>query len=99
MLDPKLLRAQPEQVATQLARREFVLDLAQFSDLESRRKQLQVETEKLQAERNAGSKRIGLAKGKGEDATPILESMEMIKQQLVANEHALAKLQADLEDF
>ncbi len=46
MLDPKLLRTQPEQVAQQLARRGFVFDLARFQALESRRKQLQTETEK-----------------------------------------------------
>jgi seryl-tRNA synthetase len=99
MLDPKLLRAQPEQVAAQLARRGFTLDLARFNALEASRKQLQTETEKLQAERNTGSKRIGQAKAKGEDATPILESMEAIKSQLAANEQALSALQAQFEDF
>jgi seryl-tRNA synthetase len=99
MLDPKLLRAQPEIVANQLARRGFVFDLDRFRELETRRKSLQTETEKLQAERNAGSKRIGQAKGKGEDPAPILADMERIKGQLAANEAALAELQAEFENF
>lgn len=99
MLDPKLLRAQPETVAAQLARRGFAFDLPRFQELESRRKALQTETEKLQAERNAGSKRIGQAKARGEDASPILADMERIKQGLAANEQALAALQAEFEDF
>ncbi|MBL6750868.1 MAG: serine--tRNA ligase [Nevskia sp.] len=99
MLDPKLLRAQPEVVAAQLARRGFVFDLERFRGLEARRKALQTETEKLQAERNAGSKRIGQAKGKGEDVSPIFEDMERIKGQLAGNEQALAALQAEFEDF
>ena len=99
MLDPKLLRTQHDQVAAQLARRGFAFDLAKFSELESRRKALQIETEKLQAERNAGSKRIGAAKAKGEDAAPILEAMEAIKQKLAANEQSLAALQSEFEDF
>ncbi len=99
MLDPKLLRSQTEQVAAQLARRGFAFDLDRFNALEARRKQLQTETERLQSERNAGSKRIGQAKAKGEDVTPILESMDALKRQLGDNEQALAALQTEFEDF
>lgn len=99
MLDPKLLRTDPEQVAAQLARRGFVMDHARFGELETRRKQLQVDTEQLQSERNAGSKRIGQAKAKGEDVAPILESMDALKRQLAENEQALAEVQADFEAF
>jgi seryl-tRNA synthetase len=99
MLDPKRLRANPEAVAAQLLRRSFVFDTARFIELETARKQLQTETEQLQAERNAGSKRIGMAKSKGEDASPILADMDRIKAQLTANEQALTVLQADFEDF
>jgi len=99
MLDPKLLRTQPEAVAAQLARRGFAFDLARFQDLEARRKSLQTETEKLQAERNAGSKRIGLAKSKGEDVAPILADMDRLKAQLATNEQSLAALQTEFEDF
>jgi seryl-tRNA synthetase len=99
MLDPKRLRANPEAVAEQLARRGYAFDLARFAELESARKQLQSETEKLQAERNAGSKRIGQAKAKGEDASPILADMERIKDKLAGNEQALSALQVEFEDF
>lgn len=99
MLDPKRLRADAPAIAAQLARRGFVFDLAQFNALESRRKQLQTETEQLQAERNTGSKRIGQAKGKGEDVAPILADMDRIKGQLSSNEQALSALQAEFEAF
>lgn len=99
MLDPKLLRTDPAQVAAQLARRGFVMDQVRFGELEARRKQLQVDTEQLQSERNAGSKRIGQAKAKGEDVAPILESMDALKRQLAENELALAELQAGFEAF
>ena len=99
MLDPKLLRAQTETLAAQLARRGFVFDLPRFQDLESQRKALQVETEQLQAERNAGSKRIGQAKAKGEDAAPILADMELIKTRLADNAARLDRLQAEFDDF
>jgi seryl-tRNA synthetase len=99
MLDPKRLRSDAPAVAQQLRRRGFVFELDQFNALESRRKQLQTETEKLQAERNAGSKRIGQAKAQGEDASPILADMDRIKRALADNEQALTALQAELEDF
>ncbi|WP_293395174.1 serine--tRNA ligase [Nevskia sp.] len=99
MLDPKHLRADAVAIAAQLARRGYVFDLERFNALEAQRKQMQTETEALQAERNAGSKRIGQAKAKGEDATPIFADMERIKTQLVGNEAALNTLQTEFDEF
>src|SRR3546814_15481224 len=99
MLDPKFLRSQPEVVAAKLARRGFHFDLARFTELEARRKRLQGETEQLQAERNSGSKRIGQAKAKGEDASPILADMDRIKTQLADIEAQLIALQAAFDGF
>jgi len=99
MLDPKRLRQNPQEVADRLARRGVAFDLARFESLESQRKQLQTETEQLQATRNKSSKEIGFAKSKGLDATPLFEQVEAIKQQLSERETALAQLQVELEDF
>jgi seryl-tRNA synthetase len=99
MLDPKLLRSQTADVAVQLARRGYVLDVARFAEMEARRKQLQTETENLQAERNRRSKEIGQAKGRGEDVAPILADMEALKRKLADNDAALTGLQAEFEDF
>ena len=99
MLDPKRLRANPQEVAAQLARRGYVFDLANFEALETRRKALQIETEALQAARNKASKEIGFAKGRGEDPAPLLAQVEGFKQQLAANETALAALLAEFDDF
>lgn len=64
MLDPNLLRNEPDAVAEKLARRGFKLDVDKLGALEERRKVLQVKTENLQAERNSRSKSIS----KGESA-------------------------------
>ena len=50
MLDPNLLRTEPDAVAEKLARRGFKLDVDKLRALEERRKVLQVQTENLQAE-------------------------------------------------
>ena len=99
MLDPKRLRANPQEVAAQLARRGYVFDLAAFENLEARRKSLQIKTEQLQAERNKASKEIGYAKSSGADAAPFFATVESIKQQLADNEAAFAALQLELDDF
>ena len=71
MIDPKLLRASTDDVASNLARRGFSFDAAAYLALEERRKALQVETESLQSERNTRSKSIGKAKAAGEDIQPL----------------------------
>ena len=53
MLDPKLVRTQPQEVAARLATRGFQLDVARIEALEEQRKSVQTRTEQLQAERNA----------------------------------------------
>ena len=66
MLDPKLLRSEPEMVATNLAKRGFVLDVSALKAIEERRKHGQVRMDHLRNERNSRSKAVGIAKSKGE---------------------------------
>ena len=72
MLDPKQLRSDAAGVAANLARRGFTLDVAAFNALDERRKAAQVESDRVRAERNANAKAVGMAKGKGEDASALL---------------------------
>ncbi|MFZ9305689.1 MAG: serine--tRNA ligase [Steroidobacteraceae bacterium] len=95
MLDSKQLRTDTENVARNLARRGFVLDLAAFRSLEERRKQAQIEADRLRAERNANAKAVGMAKGKGEDASALLKRGEELTQQLASAETALTAVQAE----
>lgn len=99
MLDSKLLRTATEDVAKGLAKRGYVLDVAKIQSLEEKRKEIQVKTENLQAERNAISKGIGKAKQAGEDVAPMMQAVENIKQQLVGAEAELASIQAEWDDF
>ena len=59
MLDPRYLRRNIKEVAERLAIKGFELDQKFIEDKEIQRKKIQVETEKLQAERNLNSKKIG----------------------------------------
>jgi seryl-tRNA synthetase len=96
MLDPKLLRSELEHVAKALARRGFQLDTARLSELETRRKALQVEAQDLQNERNTRSKSIGRAKAVGEDIQPLLDAVATLGDRLKAANDALAVVQEEL---
>lgn len=97
MLDPKRLRTELDDVAAQLARRGFALDVDAIRALEERRKNLQVETQSLQNERNSRSKSIGQAKAKGEDIQPLLVEVADLGDSLKAREQELAALQGELD--
>lgn len=97
MLDPKLVRSQPQLVAERLATRGFVLDVAQLESLEARRKTVQTRTETLQAERNSRSKSIGHAKGRGEDIQPLLADVERMGTELSEAKLDLDAIQAELD--
>ncbi|HEY2685459.1 MAG TPA: serine--tRNA ligase [Steroidobacteraceae bacterium] len=96
MLDPKLLRTDLAGVAKQLARRGFVLDVEALAAIEETRKSTQIEADRLRAERNANAKAVGMAKGKGQDATPLLKAGEALVGQLAEAEKQLASVQEKL---
>jgi seryl-tRNA synthetase len=98
MLDPALLRAHLDVVAERLAARGFSLDKVAIESLEAQRKSAQTETQELQNLRNTRSKAIGQAKAKGEDAAALMAEVAGIGDQLKANEHKLAEVQARLAD-
>ncbi|HEY6893450.1 MAG TPA: serine--tRNA ligase [Rhodanobacteraceae bacterium] len=99
MLDPALLRGQLDATAERLAARGFKLDKALIETIEAERKAVQTETQELQNLRNTRSKAIGVAKGKGEDASALLAEVAGIGDKLKANEHRLAAVQAKLADI
>ena len=99
MLDPRLTRTELEQTAVQLARRGFRLDTATIGALEARRKELQTQTQHLQAERNASAKAIGQAKAKGQDAAPLLAAVADLGDRLKEAEAQLTAVQDELNDI
>ena len=99
MLDPQLLRNDIDAVARRLADRPFVLDVAGFQAIEAERRSVQMRTQELQAGRNAFAKRIGQAKGRGEDTSALMSEAGAANAELESLEKKLAGLQAKLHDF
>ena len=94
MLDPKLLRGDLTALKEKLATRGYELDVAFWTDVETKRKELQVRTEELQAQKNAGAKKIGELKRSGENADDLLAQMEKVSDEMKTAENELRDLQA-----
>ena len=99
MLDPKLVRKDPQYVAECLQRRGFAFDVAHFADLDARRRALQIDMEQLQNERNSRSKSIGQAKARGEAIESLLADVEGLGQRLDRAKVGYEAVHAELDDF
>lgn len=97
MLDTKLLREDPEGIAARLKQRGFIVDIERLKALESDRKAIQVETQRLQNARNTSSKAIGQAKAKGESVQALLDQVQALGDELVASEKKLEVIQSELQ--
>ncbi len=103
MLDPKLVRSQPDMLAAALAKRGFKLDVPWLEALEQQRRAAQEKTQSLQAERNAYAKSMGkeiaAAKAQGRDIEPLKAKGEQLKNAVHGAEQALETIQQQLESY
>jgi seryl-tRNA synthetase len=99
VLDPKLLRSDLPGVAAALARRGFTLDVEAFGALEEQRKAVQIEADRLRAERNANAKSVGIAKSKGQEVAGLLAGGESLGAQLQGVEQRLELIQTQVANL
>ncbi len=94
MLDPQKLRVDPSGVAAALAHRGYSLDVAAWSALEEQRKQLQLQMQELQNQKNQQAKQIGQAKSRGEDIQVLLDQVKDLGDALSTAENHFAEVHA-----
>jgi seryl-tRNA synthetase len=102
MLDITQLRKDLDAVIERLNARKNpqpFLDVERFKALEAERKAVQTRTEELQARRNSLSKQIGMAKGKGEDASALMAEVGGIADELKAGGERLEAIQHELNEM
>ena len=99
MLDPHLLRDNPQYIADELKKRGFNFDVPAYIALDAQRKELQVTTQALQNERNQRSKDIGLAKSRNEDIAPMRADVGRISDQMDVKKAELAAVLQQIEDI
>jgi seryl-tRNA synthetase len=78
MLDPKLIRRDPDAVRAALARRGSTDALDRWLELDERWRAAVARFEELRAEQNAASQEIGRAKKAGEDASAAIARMQEV---------------------
>lgn len=99
MLHLKCFREQLTQTAALLAKRGFKLEIEKISALEKQRKHLQIQTESLQNERNALSKKVGELKIKKQDPQSFLDAVQGTNTALLKAQAHLERLQTELNEI
>jgi seryl-tRNA synthetase len=99
MLDVKWIRENPGALDEALRRRGLPPLGAEVSALDQKRRAAQTEAQRVQAEHNALSKEIGIAKAKGQDAAPILAKVGALKARQAELEEATKAADRELEEF
>jgi seryl-tRNA synthetase len=96
VLDPNHFRNDIEQIAKALSQRGYTLEVDSIQALDKQRRTLQVEMQALQETRNAQSKAIGQAKGRGEDIQGLLAQVDNMGERLKDLEEQTAIIQEKL---
>ncbi|MBX3179890.1 MAG: serine--tRNA ligase [Candidatus Hydrogenedentes bacterium] len=98
MLDIKLIRQEPEAVAAALAKRGGAYPIDHVLRQDAKRRSLTYDMELLRAEQNKASDGIAAAKRAGEDASPIIEEMRLVKDMIAIKEEEMRQVETNLTD-
>jgi seryl-tRNA synthetase len=99
VLDPRLLREQPEVVEAGIRARGATAPLQEYRESDARRRRLAQELDELRARRNRASETVAHAKRRGADAGDAIEESRRVGEAIRAREaeHRAAELElADL---
>lgn len=99
MLDIKWIRENPEALKTMLANRRSKLDVSPLYALDSEKRKVLIELEKLQAERNRSADQIGRVKAQKGDVAALLKEVETKKGEIKTLEAKLAEIEPKLQDL
>ncbi len=97
MLDPRLIRNEPDRLAAGLAARQVEVDIESLVAMEARRRAMIAETEDLKRERNEASERIAGMKKEGKDASDAITATRALSDRIRELDTALSELQEQLD--
>ncbi len=95
MLDPKIIREDPERIRKMLKNRAVDFDFDGLIQFEKHRRELIIKTDEFRKKRNDISLEIGNKKKAGADVTPLLEMMKKVSQELETLESTQNKTELD----
>jgi seryl-tRNA synthetase len=95
MLDPKIIREDPEKIRKMLKARVVDFDFDGLVDYDKQRRELIIKTDEFRKKRNDLSLEIGKKKKAGEDVLPLLETMKKVSAELENLESTQNKVEVD----
>ena len=93
MLDPKLIKENPQIIQQMLKSRDIEFDLNGLIDADRLRREFILKTDELRKKKNQFSLEISQKKKAGEDATKILDEMKKVSEELSALESSQAEIE------
>jgi seryl-tRNA synthetase len=99
MLDLGYVREHLDAIERMALDRGVTIDLAQFRAIDTERRQLITQTERLKAERNKASDEIVRLKRSGQDASAILARMKEVSEEVKRDDERIAQLDEVLKNF
>lgn len=99
MLDIRWIRSNADEVKAYLANRNNDFDIEPLLALDEEKRKLLSETEELKAKRNEGSRKVGMAKSKGEDAAELMEEMRVIGDRIRDIDSTLAEIEEKMNNM
>jgi len=82
MLDPKIIRDEPDRIKQMLRDRSVEFDFEKMLELNKTRKEMMQQSDELKQKRNQMSVKIGTEKKAGNDASELLQEMGQISEKL-----------------
>ena len=95
MLEPKIIREDPERIRIMLKNRAVDFDFDELIKFDKQRRELIIKTDELRKKRNNISLEIGKKKKAGESAEPLLEMMKKVSLELETLENTQNKTELD----
>ena len=95
MLDPKIIRDDPERIKKMLKNRAVTFDFDKLIQLDKQRRELIVKTDDLRKKRNEVSLEVGKKKKANQDATSLINEMAQVSKELAELETLQNKIELD----
>lgn len=95
MLDPKIIRENPDKIRKMLKDRTVEYDIDNLLKKEKERRELIIKTDQFRSKRNELSLEIGKQKKDGKDASSFLEEMKKVSQELESLESTQNQINAE----
>jgi len=97
VLDPKLIRSNPDLVKEALAKRKEDINIDEFLALDEKRREYIAKTEQLKSKRNTVSQEIARLKKENKDASELINQMQEVSKFIKEYDQELQKIEEELQ--